>query len=382
MKKSLLLAALAFAGLANAQTNIPAVDTDNLIVPIQDDANKPSSARYQSEMLLWYGAAEDNLYGNDGNYTEFIWDFNMNHPDDSTERRDFIVGFPTIVDVDDPGVEYMWSDVVNVTIDTVFVQIGHENNSGTMDTLVVNIVSTTANGYPQPNNIVWSDTIFTDTSFTGGADWLNSVFLEFPTGGVTVTKDFAVNVRYMGDLTDTAGFIAGFYSDQICTGTTPKAAPAAYGTNTYVWDTRFSAQYGYLPTASGASLYFDCNGNGQSDGYPTDGESFFQNANVACAVTVEDGLSVEEFDFASASIGNLYPNPSTGISFIPVESSEETQAQIQVVDALGRVVLNNQVQITKGSQRLELNASDLASGTYFYTVSINGESATRMMIVK
>ena len=96
----------------------------------------------------------------------------------------------------------------------------------------------------------------------------------------------------------------------------------------------------------------------------------------------------EELPTEFALHGN-YPNPfnpSTRIEFDLPESAEVT---IQVVDMLGRRVLELQPQeIEAGAKRtIELNASNLASGPYLYRLIAKGLSSThietgRFMLVK
>lgn len=109
------------------------------------------------------------------------------------------------------------------------------------------------------------------------------------------------------------------------------------------------------------------------------------NNNAAADI---DDLEVLELPEAFALLGN-YPNPfnpSTNIQFDLPASSE---VSIEVYDMLGRRVMVVPAQtIQAGAKRsLQINASALASGSYFYRVIAKAESSVmvdsgRMLLVK
>ena len=83
---------------------------------------------------------------------------------------------------------------------------------------------------------------------------------------------------------------------------------------------------------------------------------------------------------------NAYPNPfnpSTTIRFsIPKSGSSQVNASLKVYDVSGRLVsvlLNN--NLTAGNYEVSFNASGLASGLYFYTLSAENFSETKKMIL-
>ena len=84
-----------------------------------------------------------------------------------------------------------------------------------------------------------------------------------------------------------------------------------------------------------------------------------------------------------------YPNPFNPSTTIQFDLPETADVEIQVFDMVGRVVMNLPAQnIKAGSKRsVQVNASQLASGSYFYRVIARMESKTlvetgRMMLVK
>jgi hypothetical protein len=106
------------------------------------------------------------------------------------------------------------------------------------------------------------------------------------------------------------------------------------------------------------------------------------------AVQTLDAIEVVELPEEFALLGN-YPNPfnpSTNISF---DLPQTAQVSIEVYDLVGRRVMTLPTQeIQAGAKRtVQLDASMLASGSYFYRVIAKTESQTvvetgRMMLVK
>jgi hypothetical protein len=71
-----------------------------------------------------------------------------------------------------------------------------------------------------------------------------------------------------------------------------------------------------------------------------------------------------------------YPNPTAGQMTFEYELSESAQVQVNLFDHTGRLVANvfTGDQPT-GKQFVEFDAGNLANGVYFYTISIDGQTA-------
>ena len=333
-----------------------------------------------SEMFIWYGSTEAELYGADP-YPSFIWNMSNNYDDSiNTGLNTVTVTYETLIAFDDNDFssEIPWTNVINATVDTLFIQMGHENNSGLMDTVVVSIVDLNNAGRPT-SNVLWTETIMTDTSFTGGANWLNSTFRLF-TPNLTVNEPFGVKVEYFGAIQDTFGIVAGFWDDgQICTGTTPKALESLFAPNSYRVVSRF-ATAGLLPTAGGADVYYDCNANGSYDP-GVDGENLQQNINFAVSMTIEDDLSSEELPSNLTAVKN-FPNPFSSVTNIEYTLEQSSEVSVLVYDLTGSVIMSmNQGQQFPGTHTIEIDGSNMAEGIYYYTLNVNGGSVTKKMIL-
>lgn len=82
--------------------------------------------------------------------------------------------------------------------------------------------------------------------------------------------------------------------------------------------------------------------------------------------------STEEFDKAMLALGQNYPNPATGVTYIPLNNITE-EMTLQVVDLTGRVVMSQQV--AKGADLAQLNTADLNSGMYMCRL-MNGNAVS------
>lgn len=82
------------------------------------------------------------------------------------------------------------------------------------------------------------------------------------------------------------------------------------------------------------------------------------------------------------NVAQNQPNPFTGTTTIEISSSTVANAIIEVSNIMGQTVYSINAGTVSGSKKVELNASDLQSGVYFYTVTVGNESITKKMIVE
>ncbi len=100
----------------------------------------------------------------------------------------------------------------------------------------------------------------------------------------------------------------------------------------------------------------------------TEGSSFtIQVTNGSCSATREYNLSISPplavSDKQIAGI-TIYPNPSTELVYVRFENSYQGKYQIAVIDLLGSVRLQSQVEIAGTGQEVRLELSNLPAGLY------------------
>ena len=95
-----------------------------------------------------------------------------------------------------------------------------------------------------------------------------------------------------------------------------------------------------------------------------------------------DVASLPEQISSSSSL-NAYPNPANGETTISYSLNKSGNVNIVITDMMGRTVkmMNQGNQVAGTSYNVNLNTADLANGTYFYTLSVNGEKQTKKLIV-
>jgi hypothetical protein len=80
------------------------------------------------------------------------------------------------------------------------------------------------------------------------------------------------------------------------------------------------------------------------------------------------GESINEIIFANATL-NIFPNPNSNILFIESKSNDVTINGIQLVDALGKIVMQNQYATLNTKQKIEMQS--FANGQYTLLVFTN-----------
>jgi len=90
----------------------------------------------------------------------------------------------------------------------------------------------------------------------------------------------------------------------------------------------------------------------------------------------------EEMQSANFNVAQNQPNPFTGTTTIEISSNTIAPAMIEVSNIMGQTVYTMNAGTINGTKKVELNASDLEAGVYFYTVTIGNESVSKKMIVE
>lgn len=82
------------------------------------------------------------------------------------------------------------------------------------------------------------------------------------------------------------------------------------------------------------------------------------------------------------NIFSAYPNPNSGTFILPLYFTKDSELSIEIHDTYGKEVRAVQTyQLQEGFHRIEMNLTDLASGSYILTI-IKGEEQTFQRIVK
>jgi hypothetical protein len=88
---------------------------------------------------------------------------------------------------------------------------------------------------------------------------------------------------------------------------------------------------------------------------------------------------INENDFVSEF--NIYPNPansSTNIEFALTESADVT---VSIVNMMGQTVYNETASSVSGTQKISVNAANMANGMYFVNLNVNGKIVTKRLSI-
>jgi len=252
-----------------------------------------------------------------GDDVAFASDMNMHYSlatGDSFSDRYVIVAYDSLHDaISDVGFKY--SDFDSIRIDSLYILMGHKHTSSQTDTLIVKIVQLNVLGYPT-NTTLWSQTLTappgtTFTGMTGG--WLAFAARPFaPALTLPSSQRFGVRVEYYGAKQDTFGYAFSFVNKGACAnyGLPYSAMRSDFWPNSYRYNVFNNL---LLPTATGADIMWDCDGNGAGE---TDQP--VQNINYLALVSGIRGSGTPTCDTLS-NIGNIginglgvYPAPGGG----------------------------------------------------------------------
>lgn len=257
------------------------------------------------------------------------------------------VGFNRIID--EMGQEYNFWPTSQMMVDTMYLWIGHENNSNKNDTLVLDVLHTDSiTGYPTEEFLNYR-TIITDRSITNPTvnDWrFGAAVIKIHAGNLVGTnRKFAVRVRYYGSFLDTFGVVMGFHNEGACTNPNLQSPAVStrmsnYYPNTFRDLTDVAAVY---PTPTGKDLFRDCNNNNSID--TLDREWHLQQNMNLWVLLRYDSLSIVPNGIQPTldhSFVKLYPNPGSGIIHLQY-SGKNSPEQWIVRDIQGRVVYQEEL---------------------------------------
>lgn len=79
---------------------------------------------------------------------------------------------------------------------------------------------------------------------------------------------------------------------------------------------------------------------------------------------------------------SLYPNPTTGKTFIRMNLTEAATAQVAIMDLLGKTVLQTVIELKSGYNAQEISTGDLRKGIYMLRLTIDGRTVNQKLIVE
>jgi hypothetical protein len=219
-------------------------------------------------------------------------------------------------------------------------------------------------------------------TITGTGGITETVTLDGSGGAASVTGNGTANLTQVGtstsfkatitnagecDWSPGAPTISGANAaDFTCTGNTTKVIPAG-GSDTLT--------FSYHPTTAGTSSAVAS--------FPTESEASLP---TPASVTLSGSAQTEGVAYHAEANGFVlaqnYPNPFNPMTEIRFTLPEDSHVQLDIVDLTGRIVRNVlSERMTAGNHGTVIDASELASGVYFYQLTAGSVKLTRQMML-
>lgn len=209
-------------------------------------------------------------------------------------------------------------------------------------------------GWPAVSGYTWTST---GGTFNPGPQ-VASPSIEFSSAGVYTITLAAYNGTtsvYTKTINVTSpAFSLSSTSQTICEGAV--ANFTADGMETYTWQPGnvINPTAGFTPSASQNYTCYGTHYNGCS-------------ANKTVEVIVEPCTGLSKHAGNELNI-HLYPNPSKDLVNLKIAATVVSQINIQVTDALGRIISQQKTNLVSGEQIISIDVSNFDSGIYFVKI--------------
>ncbi|MBA2612930.1 MAG: T9SS type A sorting domain-containing protein [Bacteroidetes bacterium] len=235
---------------------------------------------------------------------------------------------------------------INATPNNNFICIGQS--------VIINATGATTYSW-QPGNLTGNSVTYTPavaTSYTVTGTGAN---------GCNNTANASVNVNPLPTINATPN------NSVICQG--QSVTLNVTGATTYSW------QPGNL---SGSSVTYTPAVTTNYSVTGTDANGCVNTSNVTVNVSICTGVNL----LSKNSGFSLYPNPTNGILTLKMNTAQVANVFVEVIDATGKIILNNEFIFSDKANTKEINLEKFANGVYYIKL-VTGEKATQTIrIVK
>jgi hypothetical protein len=91
-------------------------------------------------------------------------------------------------------------------------------------------------------------------------------------------------------------------------------------------------------------------------------------------------VGVEELESISNVV--VFPNPATDHLTVRLNSTKGGAMNVNLIDALGKMVQANQVTVSTGTQNIELNLNGIAPGIYELQMVKDGKASSSRVVIR
>ena len=109
----------------------------------------------------------------------------------------------------------------------------------------------------------------------------------------------------------------------------------------------------------------------------------FENHLISYKITADAGFTgIENTVNNGLSVNQNRPNPFTGMTTVNYSLSKASNVNVDIYNVAGAKVMTiNEGSQSAGNHQVQINASDLQAGVYYYTFTADGYTVTKKMIV-
>lgn len=98
-------------------------------------------------------------------------------------------------------------------------------------------------------------------------------------------------------------------------------------------------------------------------------------------ITISAPAGVQELGNDKMSLYQNVPNPFSGTTEIKFYVEDESEATVTVYNTLGDIVNQQSITTVIGENKININANDLSSGTYIYSLRYKNAVTTKRMLI-
>lgn len=92
-------------------------------------------------------------------------------------------------------------------------------------------------------------------------------------------------------------------------------------------------------------------------------------------------VSVNENSVSNFEVAQNFPNPFNGNTQISFTAPAAGKVSFKVTNLVGSIIENRTISATAGSNFINVDASNYSAGIYMYSITMNGKTITKRMVV-
>lgn len=110
-------------------------------------------------------------------------------------------------------------------------------------------------------------------------------------------------------------------------------------------------------------------------------EWYYQTATPYVRLNFDPSVGIEENN-SSVAIGNVFPNPTSGLTTVNYSLANAADVTVEVVDITGKVVYTAANSAEAGANQVSFEAASFSNGVYYVTIATEESTVTKKFIKK